>query len=83
MSGVAGKEHLQLASKLRDVVATYRGARDLINIGAYVAGSNPQIDRAIQLMPAVTHLLRQMADERSTFEDTLGSLRAIFAGQSS
>lgn len=77
MSSITDRRHQLLASKLRDVVATYRGAQDLINIGAYVVGSNPQIDRAIELIPMVTDFLRQSADESSTFEDTLALLESI------
>ena len=72
------KEHQRLAGQLRDVVATYRSARDLINIGAYVTGSNPQIDRAIELMPRVTRYLRQDADESTPFEETIAGLAALF-----
>ena len=78
MPNIVSKEHQLFASKLRDVVATYRNARDLINIGAYVAGSNPQIDRAIRLMPDVTSFLRQSADESAAFEDTLTRLQEVF-----
>ena len=77
MSSITDKRHQQLASRLRDVVATYRGAQDLINIGAYVAGSNPQIDRAIELMPRVVDFLRQSADESTAFEDTIARLEAV------
>jgi flagellum-specific ATP synthase len=83
MPSITEREHQQLAGALRDVVATYRSARDLINIGAYVSGSNPQIDRAIRLMPDVNHFLRQRADETVAFEDTLALLRAIMAEEPS
>lgn len=79
MTNITDQEHQQYASKLRDVVATYRSARDLINIGAYVSGSNPEIDRAIRLMPAITRFLRQSAAESTSFEDTLAQLKAIFS----
>lgn len=79
MGNVTDKEHQRLANKLRDVVATYRSARDLINIGAYVTGSNPEIDRAIALMPAITNFLRQQADESTEFGDTIAQLKAIFS----
>ncbi len=78
MNDIIDKKHQRLSGKLRDVVATYRSARDLINIGAYVAGSNPQIDRAIELMPQITSFLRQAPDEAATLEETLTQLEAIF-----
>ena len=53
MSAVATKEHKKLASKLKSTLATYSDAEDLINIGAYKAGSNPEIDYAIQKNSAI------------------------------
>ena len=47
MSQIAAKEHKQAANKLKNVLATYNEAEDLINIGAYKKGSNPNIDYAI------------------------------------
>lgn len=78
MNDITDKHQQRLSGKLRDAVATYRSARDLINIGAYVAGSNPQIDRAIRLMPRITSFLRQAADESATLEETIAHLEEIF-----
>ncbi len=78
MTEVTAKKHQRLAGKLRDVVSTYRNARDLVNIGAYVAGSNPQIDHALQLIPQVTDFLRQPATESTGFEETVERLETIF-----
>ena len=47
MSDVTSREHREVAGRLREVMATYANARDLINIGAYARGSSPQIDEAI------------------------------------
>ena len=79
MPAIATPEHRELASRVRDVLATYAGAADLINIGAYVSGSNPAIDRAIRLMPRVKDLLRQGADEKSSMAETLAAMEALFA----
>lgn len=79
MSEVTDKKHQRLAGKLRDVVSTYRSARDLINIGAYVAGSNPQIDHALELIPQVTDFLRQPASESAGLQETLARLEVMFA----
>lgn len=79
MSAVATKEHKQLASKLKSTLATYTEAEDLINIGAYKAGSNPEIDEAIQKNAAINGFLRQGTDEKFTFEETVEQLRSIFA----
>ena len=54
---------------MRDVLATYREAEDLVNIGAYVAGSNPRVDHALARIDQVRPFLRQGIYERSTFDD--------------
>jgi flagellum-specific ATP synthase len=78
MSDVTGPEHRRVAGQVRETLAVYNNARDLINIGAYVGGSNPQIDRAIALMPAVTDFLRQPPEEPSSWETTLRRLAGLF-----
>ncbi len=60
--------HQKAASKLRQVMATFRDAEDLVNIGAYVKGSNPEIDEALVLMPKIRQFLRQGLFEPSELE---------------
>ena len=79
MSAVATKEHKQLAGKLKSTLATYTDAEDLINIGAYKTGSNPEIDYAIQKNSAINEFLCQTTDEKFTFEETVEQLKEIFA----
>lgn len=78
MSSIAAKEHKELAGKLKNVLATYNEAEDLINIGAYKAGSNPDIDYAIRKIRDVNAFLRQATDEKFLFEEELELLRALF-----
>ena len=78
MSAVATKEHKKLASKLKSTLATYSDAEDLINIGAYKAGSNPEIDYAIRKNSAINEFLCQATDEKFTFEETVEQLNSIF-----
>ena len=78
MSDIAEKEHIQLAGKLRDILQIYQEAEDLINIGAYVAGSNPKIDEAIHLIEACRNFLQQSHLSPSTFEQTIEDLKKIF-----
>jgi len=77
MSSIASDDHKALAGMLREMLATYRDARDLINIGAYVAGSNAQIDRAIRLLPGITAFLKQRPEEQSPLGDTVSGLRMV------
>jgi flagellum-specific ATP synthase len=69
--------HCQAAQKLRAVYATYQGAEDLINIGAFKAGSNPRIDTAVSLIDRVNAFLIQPLGARSPFEETVRQLTEI------
>ena len=77
MPSVTSQEHRAAAGRLRDLMATYNKASDLINIGAYVAGSNPAIDRAIALMPSIIDFLRQGSFETTSYDQTLNMLQQI------
>ncbi len=78
MSAVATKEHKAFAGKLRNVLATYNEAEDLINIGAYKSGSNKNIDYAIKKIDAVNAYLQQSTDEKFEFDDEIAALAALF-----
>ena len=78
MSMVATKEHKAAAGKLKNVLATYQEAEDLINIGAYKKGSNPNIDFAISKIDAVNDFLLQEVDTKFTFEESLEQLSSLF-----
>ncbi|HWR81827.1 MAG TPA: flagellar protein export ATPase FliI [Candidatus Deferrimicrobium sp.] len=77
MIDVCTKEQLSLAGQLRELVAIYRDAEDLINIGAYVKGSNPKIDRAIAKIEEINAFLRQDIDETAPYEESLQRLQAV------
>lgn len=78
MSQIATSEHKKLAGKMKNVMATYADAEDLINIGAYKPGSNKNIDYAIEKIDAVNEFLMQGVDEKVTFEEMYDLLKAIF-----
>lgn len=78
MSQVAASEQKQMAGRLKNVMATYHEAEDLINIGAYKAGSNKSIDYAIEKIDAVNEFLMQDVNEKYTFDEVLMQLKAIF-----
>lgn len=78
MDAVVDPEHRRAAARLREVLAAYKEAEDLINIGAYVPGSNKRIDFAREKMPATTAFLRQEPDEPASFEETVRTLKALF-----
>lgn len=66
MTDIVDGEHLRLAGRLKDIMAVYARSEDMINIGAYVKGSNKDIDLAINMFPRVQNFLRQGIDEPVT-----------------
>ncbi len=78
MSQIADKEHKKMAGRLKNVLATYNEAEDLINIGAYKKGSNKNIDYAISKIDAVNEFLRQSTDEKFNFEEEISMLSGLF-----
>lgn len=78
MTEIVPEAQLAAAAKLRETLAVYREARDLINIGAYARGSNPAIDQAIERIDRVNAFLRQGVYEPSPFEETVDVLQGLF-----
>jgi FliI/YscN family ATPase len=74
MTAVVTPEHRQAAMRLKEIYATYVDAEDLINIGAFAAGSNKRIDGSIALIESIRRFLIQSAGQRTTFEDTVKQL---------
>lgn len=80
MSQIADREHKRAAGRLKNVLATYNEAEDLINIGAYKKGSNPDIDYAISMNKQVNEFLVQEMEEKVDFEDSVDRLKKMFEG---
>lgn len=78
MSAVAATEHKKLAGKMKEVLAVYADAEDLINIGAYKPGSNPEIDFAIEKIKQSNEFLMQDTHEKFDFEEIIGLLKNVF-----
>jgi FliI/YscN family ATPase len=76
-STLAAGDHQSASSVIRDAMFAFQQARDLINIGAYVAGSNPQIDRALRLQPHIQRFLRQPPESPTELAESIARLRAI------
>ena len=81
MPDVAGARHLELAAQVREHMAVYQEAKDLIDIGAYVQGSNPRIDAALAHIDNIRAFLRQGTEEEVEFSQMLKQLEQIFAGR--
>lgn len=67
-------EQAEAAHKVREALAMYRRSEDLIHLGAYTTGSNPALDKAIEVRPKLLEFLRQRPDETSSLEETLNWL---------
>ena len=74
MMDVTEPEHQKAAARLKETLAIYNDSKDLIDIGAYTAGSNPRIDYAVAHMDAINDYLRQPVEERVDFEKTVSKL---------
>ncbi|MDU2592210.1 MAG: EscN/YscN/HrcN family type III secretion system ATPase, partial [Paeniclostridium sordellii] len=78
MKEICEQEHQDAASLARDILATYKEAEDLINIGAYENGSNKNIDMAIEYIDKVNSFLKQGVNEKTEFEKSIIELKSIF-----
>ena len=77
MPDLVDRRHLAAAHQVRRWLGAYREARDLVEIGAYQRGTNPDVDRALERMPAIRALLAQGRDEASTFAEAVSRLLEV------
>lgn len=77
MKSIVTEDQFLKAGILKENLAVYSDSEDLINVGAYVKGTNPSIDRAIMLNSPITNFLKQKTGESYSFEDTLNELDSI------
>jgi FliI/YscN family ATPase len=78
-SQIATPPQKDAARRLRQALAVYRDSQDLIQLGAYVAGSNPVLDSSIRLRPELLEFLRQDHASNSSREETLSRLNQLAA----
>lgn len=81
MPQITPTEQRDAAGELRSVLAVYREAEDLINIGAYQDGSNPRIDRARSLIEPIRSFLKQETHEEAEFNQTQKAMRRLFTDE--
>lgn len=70
MPAIMSEEHMARVGEMRDLLATYKESEDLINIGAYVKGTNKKVDRAIEKNDEINSFLKQNIREKISFEET-------------
>lgn len=80
MKNVTKPDQQKLAQKLRENLAIYKEAEDLINIGAYKPGANPKIDKAVKLIDPINDFLKQKVEEGTSYSQTLKMLQQLFVG---
>jgi flagellum-specific ATP synthase len=74
MISVVSEKHLKAAGELRNTIATYRDAKDLIEIGAYKHGTNPKVDYAIKMNEPIMNFLKQSIEDRPVYANTISEL---------
>ncbi len=79
MSDITPTEVQETARQAREIIATYRETEDLISIGAYKAGHNPRVDRAVQLIDAVNRHLKQVPTEKTDIETSIQLLNQLIS----
>jgi len=77
MKSIVSEDHLDMSLKVREHLAVYKEAEDLINIGAYKGGSNPKIDQAIEIHERLELFLKQGERDVSTFQETLSFMENL------
>ena len=77
MSRIASPQHVVAAQKFREIVSCYMRNRDLITVGAYRPGADPQLDRAVRQWPRIEAFLRQPTQHPVSFEESVAQLETL------
>ncbi len=78
MKEIVEEKHVQIAGKLLDILATYEKYEDIINIGAYKEGTNPQLDYALKMIDKINDFLKQDINTKASFQESIEELYKIF-----
>jgi flagellum-specific ATP synthase len=79
-SSIATDPHIAASHKVREVLAAYEQSKDLLELGAYVAGTNPILDSGLRMRPQINSFLRQETHTHAPRQETLQQLTALSAG---
>jgi FliI/YscN family ATPase len=80
MPDICDPEHLKAARAMRRLLGVYLDNEDLISIGAYRTGSNPEIDHAIKMKPLIDQFLQQDVSDRATLGETVQKIKTLMLG---
>lgn len=77
MPNIVEKKHLLIANEIKELLSTYNSSEDLINIGAYIKGTNRRIDESINKIDSINSFLRQDVHDKTTLEDAITMMEEI------
>jgi flagellum-specific ATP synthase len=77
MNRICAPQHIRAAQRFREIHAYYQRHRDLITVGAYRAGSDAQLDRAVRLWPRIEAFMAQPMDQPVSMESAVAELEAL------
>jgi len=77
MPDIVSKEHMKAANKMKEIMSVYMEARDLIQIGAYVSGTDPRVDSAKELIYDIYEFLSQDIEEECSFDESINRMLEI------
>jgi flagellum-specific ATP synthase len=77
MPAVTGKAHRERAAEVRRLMAAYARSEDLVRMGAYIAGADAELDRAMLAIPAIRGYLQQASDEAPALEQSIAGLMGL------
>ena len=78
MPGLVSKAHLEQSHRIKEWLASYYEMEELVNVGAYVSGSNPVLDEALGKIGAINNFIQQDINENISFKQTVENLNALF-----
>ncbi|QUH20839.1 flagellar protein export ATPase FliI [Alkaliphilus sp. B6464] len=79
MPNVVSKDHTQLSNQIKELLSIYNSSEDLINIGAYIKGTNKKIDEAISKIDGINEFLQQERQDKTSFDDAVKVMQQILA----
>jgi flagellum-specific ATP synthase len=77
MHNVVSQEHFELARQFRAIYSRYQKSRDLVQVGAYMSGSDPLLDEAIRLQPAMAAFLQQGMFEAASLQESCNAMADV------
>ncbi len=80
MMSLIAPQQFELVRKFKQLYSRYQRNRDLVNLGAYVAGSDPMLDQAIALYPSLERFLQQGMTQRAEYRPSVAALEQLLAG---